>query len=457
MKPNAKNGEAGVLKTRGGLTMGDSFQRLICIGAVLFLGACGASSPDTSKNLNSGDGTPGSGMGSDSHGDEDDRDEGLTEDGGTISGSKTIGDRDGGVISRIRPALAVRGSGCIFCHGRVEANVITDFGFGSSYYFGRGTGLTELSGSIYGDHAPNWNTTKIWGNIVVPRAPLQLAGFASVFSLAQYLRGAVQPPDATTPAPAVLEQTSVYIGAPTKARVLQIAGTFPIEHPKWKYLPSVGTTMDGLELASSGAYVRNRSDQIFECKGDVVVNSILFLDHVRVRTDNGGCRLYVTQSVFIQGAISYEGSSPYRNLQITSAKAVLMGVGWGPIHSGGSIISDHSLKFRFQQFWTQPGFVTRDQSASTQEKLDSIVNDSLLVPGLVDAASQPEGRVVTFERLLVNAPNYQSRYQGEFKGVIISEFALASLGAFAFKFDTVFLHTAVLPRIGEGEILRVVP
>jgi hypothetical protein len=70
---------------------------------------------------------------------------------------------------------------------------------------------------------------------------------------------------------------------------------------------------------------------------------------------------------------------------------------------------------------------------------------------------QPTGRVVSFERLLINTPNFNSRYQGEFKGVIIAEMALGSLGDFSFKFDDIFSRVFVLPLLNNNEILRVTP
>ena len=75
---------------------------------------------------------------------------------------------------------------------------------------------------------------------------------------------------------------------------------------------------------------------------------------------------------------------------------------------------------------------------------------------VVDAANQvPNGRNVAFERIFLNAPQYHSRYWGEFKGVIVAEFALASLNAFSFHFDSVFEQVQVLPLLNPNEFLRV--
>lgn len=369
-------------------------------------------------------------------------------DGGSISGGGNPGGGDGGSIYRFKPALAVRATGCIMCHGRVESNIITDFGHGDSFYFGAGVGLHPFAGSIYGNHAENWQTAQVNGKIFVPSAP----GPNSTFpTLAEYLRAVVSPPSAGAPKPTI-EEKRIFIGAPLASRLLAIAGTFPTEHPEWKVVTATnGFPMTGLQLAPGGRYVQNTPGQEFVCSGDVVVNSVLFLNELRLRTDNRGCRLYVTQSVFIQGPITYLGTASDRNLQITSSRAIVMGLGPGAT-SGAS----NTLRDRLQDFWTRAGYFTRDTSRSTQEKLDDVVLDGSYIADLKDASAQlPMRRAVGFERLFLNAPNYQSRYQGEFRGVIVAEFALASLGQFAFHFDEVFSRVPVLPLIRESEMIRV--
>jgi hypothetical protein len=43
-------------------------------------------------------------------------------------------------IQSLKPALAIRGMGCIQCHAKVDSNIITDFGYGSAYYFNKNLG-----------------------------------------------------------------------------------------------------------------------------------------------------------------------------------------------------------------------------------------------------------------------------------------------------------------------------
>jgi hypothetical protein len=365
-------------------------------------------------------------------------------------------DTDGGFISYFKPALVVRGTGCIMCHGRFESNVVTDFGFGSSYYFGGQTvaGFSPFTNHIYGDHAENWQTAKIWGKVITPRAPFSYStGSGQVnTTLANYLRSKLSSPDATTAAPVVEEANNVYIGAPTSARILQVAGAMPVEHPQWKHISVPATDVTGLELAPGNQYVQNKPGEELVCAGDLIVDGVLFLNQLRLRTDNRGCRIYVTKSVFIQGPISYLGAAIHRNLQISSARAIIMGLGPSATDGGAS----NTLSNRLRDFFTRPGYFTRDESGSTQEKLERIVQDGSYIVDLIDASAQaPHGRQVSFERLFLNAPNYQSRYLGQFKGVIVSEFALGSLGNFAFRFDSVFEHVSILPLLLPTEYFAV--
>ena len=74
---------------------------------------------------------------------------------------------------------------------------------------------------------------------------------------------------------------------------------------------------------------------------------------------------------------------------------------------------------------------------------------------LKDVTCSVEGRNISFERLLLNAPQIQSRYTGAFKGSIIGEYVLMSLTKFNFTFDPVFTSNVVLPMI-EAETYLVV-
>lgn len=420
----------------------------ICLLLGVGLAGCEVTAPTRGPTASGGGTTPHTTGGS---GGNDDP--GGT-DGGTISGGDGSGNGgDGGLIAHFKPALVVRATGCIMCHARVESTIITDFGHGNNYFFGAATppGFSYQSGSIYGDHAQNWSSSRVWGQIVTPRATVAYGGI--VESLAQYLRRRVASPDGIAPRPEVVEKDTVYIGAPTTVRLLELAGEMPLSHPEWKFFPAPGAeAVSGIEVEPSNRFVRNTPGAELVCSGDLFIHSVLFLNNVRLRTGNQGCRIYVTKSVFIQGAITYLGDASLRNLQITSARSVVLGMGPGAVDGG----PNNTLRNRLQDFWTRFTYFTRDPSRSTQEKLDDIVNDGNAIPELRDAtATGPHYRNLGFERLLLNAPNYQSRYQGEFKGVIIAEMAIASLGNFAFRFDPVFEQVPILPRLRPTDLIDI--
>ena len=423
-----------------------NISRAILILTLIFFIGCKAEGPSPSDGTSSG-GNTGTQAGGDGSGGDGTLIPGSgAGDGGTIGGPGS-GSGDGGLISTFKPALVIRASGCIMCHAKVESNMITDFGYGNNYFFGQNTpGLPPFSGNVYGDHAENWQTAKIWGQIIVPSAP---APFLNS-TLANYLRSKVTAPDASTAAPVVVEKSLVYIGAPTAARFLEKAGVFPNSHPQWKQV-SAGAGITGIELAPGNQYVQNSSGSEFVCSGDVVVNSVLFLNKLQIRTTDVGCRLYVTGSVFIQGPITYLGNAANRNLQISSARAIILGLGPNATTQPTNTIQD-----RLVNFWTRASYHTRDTSQSTQEKLDRIYLDSTYISDLLDSSAQlPLRRNVSFERLLLNAPNVQSRYQGAFTGVIIAEQAIAALNQFAFKFDPVFERVSVLPLVPQSDFLQV--
>lgn len=385
-----------------------------------------------------------------------------SSDGGEIVGSNT-GGSDGGAILRFKPALAVRGAGCFMCHGQVRSNIITDFGYqgdgqGNDYFFGQGAGgLTPLSGSMYGDHGTNWRSARVWAKVIVPEASVtQVLPAAVPQTLAAYMEAVLVSPEAGVAAPVVEEKESVYIGAPTAARILSRAGRPAGIAEGYRFIPSSSTDVAApvLEQDPSRAYWRNPQGRALDCDGDLVVDGILFLNNVRINTEKG-CRIYATHTVIVQGTVTYAPLRTRSNLQITSSRAILLGLGYGPVHMNGAI-RQHSLVHRFQEMWTRAGYFTRE-AGTTQEKLDRIVSEAQAVLEATDAALQPTGREVGFDRLLINAPTIQSRYQGEFKGVIIAETLLASLGQFAFHFDEVFSQVSVLPLIPAGDYLSVSP
>lgn len=366
-------------------------------------------------------------------------------------------------LATLRPGLAVRATGCIMCHANVNANVITDFGFGgdgrgADYFFGRATtGVQPRSGAIYGDHAGNWQTVNLTGNVIVPKAPLMGdLGNLGALTLGSYLRNTLgTSPNASTRASAVTEQDKVYIGAPSVERLRQAAG-LAVGGSTWKFYPEsrAGAPLSGLVLGMNGRFVTNDSMNPLVCSGDLAIDSVVYLKNLKVKTEKG-CRLYVTKSVFIEGPIEYVGGSPDANLQIVSARSISMGLGQNTCGAEYNMNSGHSLQNRMKEVWTIPGYQTRETGSSPQKKAEDIFNDSLEIGNLVDAACLPAGRDVTFERLILNAPHVNSRYKGNFRGVIIAEIALMSLGSFKYEFDPIFAKVPVLPLLKAEDYLVV--
>jgi hypothetical protein len=61
---------------------------------------------------------------------------------------------------------------------------------------------------------------------------------------------------------------------------------------------------------------------------------------------------------------------------------------------------------------------------------------------------------IQYTGLLLNAPVVESRYQGSFQGVIVSELALFAVGNFNFTYDPVFKSAPILPLLST-DVLSV--
>lgn len=370
------------------------------------------------------------------------------------------------LVHELQPALAVRATGCIMCHAQVASNVVTDFGRGlvqnnTDLFFGQGTaGVSPLSGAIYGNHAENWSSVDLTGKIYVPNvtvpasvsgAPLLLADYLKsvIPAAAQTSAGQDQEGNVIPPKTEVKEVPDLFIGAPTTARIRELGGwDANYEDLAIRFFPQDlenSPPLSGLRLSDSGQYYQNVEGQELVCEGDVVINGVLFLKDAAIRTSNSGCRLYVTKSVFVMNSFAFPGESPYRNLQISSSRAIVLGVG------PETRTSNNYLADRMKNHWTHVGFHTRDASATTEQKNLNILNDSFLLSGYTDSVTH--GRDKAFERVLFNAPQFHSRYQGHVSAVIISEVGLAALGEFKFEFSSVFSSTQVLPLLEPEEYL----
>jgi len=383
------------------------------------------------------------------------------------------------VLLKLEPALAIRGMGCIQCHAKIESNIVTDFGFkgdgkGKDYFFGQAPEAKWWnSGGIYGDHGNNFYTMDFptAQSAFVPKAalPATLATSAGASTLGAYIRNQfAKAASAGTKATQVYEKTSVYIGAPVESDLTAAFGLDMNERIKYsKNLP------DSVELAGlqdRGTFFQNSS--VLSCDGDVVLRGPVLFQNLQVNTKNG-CRLYVIGSVFTYGTITYTNSELNRNLQITSTKSINLGLGAVKIGSSycesnsnyalypndPSFSAGSSLVTRLRDMWTVPGYFLR-QNTDPKAFGSSVITEFQAIEAgvgtLYDASCRGEGRTIGFERIVLNAPVINSRYQGDISGTIIAEHAVMSLGTFKFKFDPVFIRVPLFPKISKKLYLDVV-
>jgi hypothetical protein len=378
------------------------------------------------------------------------------------------------VIAEFEPALAIRASACITCHARIQPSIITDFGFGDRYFFGNPAGggkFGTFDGHVYGDFygsEPNktgWLTAEIGKKIVVPEASFDFdlvaagAKLASQYkqplqaaTLAQYLRELEK--QKKTPA-TVIEKQTVFIGAPTAAALEARFNIVPGSDEKLRYFKTDSTSpgIKGIGLSSSKDFYTNTTEVV--CDGDLLVRGTLYLNQATISTKTG-CRIYCTGPVFMQGGITYKNrntSLDQTNLQLVSAQAILLGVG---DKSCDSTYKDSPLSRRLVSGYAVSTFMTREASRSStapQTWGKGIYTQGKLIPDLEDAGCRND--TISFSRLLLNAPQVHSRYRGDFKGLVIAEFALFRLGKSNFEFDPVFKKVPVLPRLKDSDYLLV--
>jgi hypothetical protein len=375
----------------------------------------------------------------------------------------------GNSLQFLEPALAIRGMGCIQCHAKVNSNIVTDFGYKNDFYFGSRPATSWWnSGGIYGDHANNFNTIVLPSDktVIVPKAnlPLNLVS-ESLQTLADYIKSQLsKSANQSTQAAQVIEKNNVYIGAPTDSDIKTAFKLADSERLKYFKNSSSALTFSGLN--DEGDFFRNTA--VLNCEGDLAIRGPLLLENLQVNSKTG-CRLYVIGSVFIYGEITYMNNDLDRNLQITSTKSISLGL--GSVMNNGSYCNandqytknaggygTNSLITRYVTFWTVPGNYVR-QSSDPKAFGQTIVDEARLIEAntgvLYDAVCRPEGRSVSFERIIFNAPIVQSRYQGDISGTVIAEFAIMSLDQFKFSFDQVFARVPVFPFLEMSTYLEV--
>ncbi len=366
-------------------------------------------------------------------------------------------------VQNLKPALALRGMACIQCHAKVESNIVTDFGYGSPYYFSSDSSDTALwkNGGVYGDHSMSFSTMDLNSSlkVIVPKAnlPANVAQDTGKDSLANYIRSRFAVAEfARTKSVVVEEKTKIYIGAPKDSDIISAFSMKPSDRSIYFRNSDNALAISG--LTDKGTYFKNSG--VLNCEGDLALRGPLYFNNLEVNSSSG-CRIYVIGSVFIYGGITQSNSNNNRNLQITSTKSISLGLGLtkkdGAFCEPNSRFATEpnsynvsSMKNRYVTFWSTPTNKTRNglDAVAFGNTVIAEANAIENVEGTIyDASCRAEGRNISFDRLLLNAPAVHSRYEGNFMGTVIAEYSIMSLGQFKFQYDQVFDRTPILPML----------
>ncbi len=446
----------------------------------------------------------------------------------------------------LKPVLAVRQPACILCHAKINGNFITDFGLNSPYFFGLDDPRNHPN---YGNYGPfhskhfvhsdfSWYHASIMGDFVIPRHtltnPRLLQNYitapdgdpsASSVSIKDFLSAQVQRVGGASQTPRIplpfntgdpdiensglrgdyVERDHIYIGAPTEEEMeslKDLPGNVLL-------LAELGATIykrRGLDLIRGLRVEKNpftqqnyvTHDEVLECAGDIIISSgVVLFKNLKLKTNDQGCRIYAKQSVFLEGPIEYVDSSANPSLQITSSRAITMGMKSGKIRfttdhvatvQGGirqgpilttEQVNDQKILNDFEivkPVLEEAGPYVKIYKDGDKDDVVAVINDIdnrviEALPGRdLSECGTPSGfsgnkifpvyanceaawadafqrKSVNYEHLLLNAPKVHSRYHGVFKGSIIAEDALFSVGNFRFERDPSFDRINLLPLI----------
>lgn len=373
-------------------------------------------------------------------------------------------------LKTMKPALAVRGMSCLMCHAEVRANIITDFGYGTSAYLGGDKHFTD-DDSWFNNLAGAWQSArKIRGTVYVPNAQVTARAQATLgnrfsdqpmVSLVELMTtpmnsnyerwsefltaNEAQSEMALKVVPdegqnRVIAKRNIEIRAPSESEIRELAPSLWTDAVSLSGVARLGSnaTVQLFQHGSGTAkYLSNSEEDILECsQADIVVRGTLLLRRLKVNAA-GGCRLYVSGSVFIEEGITYVGSGENQNLQITSSSAIVMG------------IDLKALKKRLIDQRRGLNLVAREYTALANQVILEATNIGNLKDARGGTNYEPAGQT-DFSAILLNAPIVHSRYLGQVTGTIIAEAALFSLGEFHFAFDNVFTKVSVLPKLSRS-------
>lgn len=398
--------------------------------------------------------------------------------------SRNISIHVGNPFRDLQPAMAVRGMGCITCHANINSDVITDFGFGNPWFFGKSPSGTVFSGglaiaSAYSDHgSTSWLTSKFNNiKIHVPRATIGVdlrtqvpkdanGNFTQNVNHARFLARTVKEyvdaveadkkaKNPMTPVATTQERNSIFIGSPDAGT---LRGRLQLNGASSRFFPNTNTSPALMGLVDRGTHFELSGNAT--CDGDLGLDKALFIKNLRLST-RAGCRIYNTQPVIIEGGIQYVSLDPARNLtnlQVLSSSSILMGIGDSHCETTSGWYFTNSaykspLKFRLESHMPEQRRLAAGDRSANYNSLKSTV----LAMGATDASCHggADPRLVHFDRLMLVAPNVQSRYTGQFSGVLVAEFANFSLSKFSFRFDPVFKEVSVFPLLPTTDFLEV--
>lgn len=411
-----------------------------------------------------------------------------------------------------RPSLVVRAAECMLCHANIKGDIISDFGYrgpwdptGPDMFFKVNKHDANSSLAYSAGHSGNslentgWGTAKISGSVIVPEASLvNLANPESrkfviplnytdsgqnkiATRLQEYLDKILFADKSRVKSIQSLD--AVYIGAPT-AEDIRKAGRLSAKLP----LQFIKNDNDKPALKGFERVTENGKDYytnvgVVTCDGDIFVDGVVLLDNLSLRTELG-CRIHATKTVFIQGPIEYLDEYALSNLQVLSARAIYMGMGMcydcyndGYERTNVNFAADRANNVNY---WANSLRNQADLSHYVNEFREDFLkvsNEGQLTrapAGTADLAGYYLPRIeaagiklldagnpfrdtsdTSYRRLLLNAPDVQSRYNGKFQGTIIAEFALWRLGKFSFQFDSVFTAVPIFPLMDLNKIIRV--
>lgn len=363
----------------------------------------------------------------------------------------------------LEPAIAVRGTGCAVCHLSTGSKLITDFGAGDSYFFGKqalATGGSPFSPpySYYSDHgAGAWLTASL-KEVLIPDLNLPFKPSSYDFTMSSIAQKAAttlpEYVNAVRGNATVTIKNQIYIGAPSSETIKSRTG---LGTKPFLYAKNNDFSPDLAGLINKGSYYEATT---LTCDGDLTINGPLFLNNLSLTT-NEGCRIYTTGPIFISGKINYTQAQPTTtnnmNLQLVSSVWINLGVGTNHCENASNPgwYVDRSEDPISHRLITYPA-ATRE----LQQNGDTLRSLAQSLSGFQDASCRvstngEKPREVHYERLLLNAPRIDSRYTGEFNGVIIAEVNLMSLSAFSFTFDPVFSRVPILPMLLPSDYLVV--